>query len=78
MATRWMCQYPYGKDYGLHGVVQTGGKVTRCVGSSMCLSWFKPVCRNSKTARNRGFVVVFARSKPVNPVPYCGLKRRNH
>jgi len=49
VANGWMCQYPWCKNTGVRTMVQTGGKLT---------------CRNSKTARNRGFVVVFARSKP--------------
>ena len=62
VANGWMCFSPYCKDSGFRLGSRTGGKLT---------------CRNSKTARNREFVVVFARSEPVNPVPYCGLKRRN-
>jgi len=62
VANGCVCFSPYCKDSGFRLGSRTGGKLT---------------CRNSKTARNRGFVVVFARSKPVNPVPYCGLKRRN-
>ena len=62
VANGCVCFSPYCKDSGFRLGSRTGGKVT---------------CRNSRTARNRGFVAVFARSKPVNPVPYCGLKRRN-
>ena len=37
VATRWMCQYPWGKNTGVSRGTNRGGKVT---------------CRNSKTARN--------------------------
>ena len=56
VANGCVCFSPYCKNTGFSVGSRTGGKVT---------------CRNSKTARNRGFVVVFARSEPVNPVPYC-------
>ena len=62
VANGCVCFSPYCKDSGFRLGSRTGGKVT---------------CRNSKTARNRGFVVVFARSKPVNPAPSCGFGHPN-
>ena len=62
VATRWMCQYPYGKDYGCRPWFKPGGKVT-CRNPSSCrYRWLKqgwklsvatPWCNDSVVTRGR-------------------------